>query len=318
MSGRLATDGEVTAWREDGWVLLDGLLGTDVIDAAREDLWHLFPSPDAFHADPAAETERWIGRPAASRDVFVWPPDGPGFRPEQHRWRTDFPFGGSGALDRLCVHPAILDFARRAIGTADVRLYQAGASAKYAGDANYEQPMHTDRNHSWLPARGRAPWWNLQLFAYLSDVTPGQAPTRVVPLADSRGRATTVWGVMPAQDAALYAAERTAPGVRGSVLAYRSDVFHRGADLTEPGGSRFLLGVSFKGAGQDWVGFDGPQSRSTSPGWVSLVEGLGPEELAVFGFPPPGHAIWDDELLDETQDRYPRLDLTPWRMALKE
>jgi hypothetical protein len=316
VSGRRASADEVTAWQQDGWTLLDGLIGTEEIDAASAGLGEMFPSPAAFHADPVGETERWLGRPPDPRDAFVWPPDGPGFRPEQHRFRFEFPFPSCVPLNRLCVHPAIVDFAERALATDDLRLYQARISAKYTGDANYEQPMHTDRNHSWLPARGEPPWWNLQVFVYLSDIDVGNAPTHVVPLRDSQGRPTTVWGVMPAQGGDLYAAERPAAGVRGSVLAYRSDVFHRGVNLAEPGGSRFLLGLSFKVVGQDWVGFDAMQQKSTSPDWVSFAEGSTPRELALFGFPPPGHPIWDDAFLDQTAERYPNLDLTPWRAAL--
>jgi hypothetical protein len=317
MNGRLASDDEVGVWRDDGWVLLDALIATEQIDAVRADLDEMFPSQATYHADPSAVSERWLGRPAPPGKGFVWPPDGPGFRPEQNKWRGVFPFPGSGGLNRLCVHPSIVDFAERALDTADLRLYQAQVSAKYSGETNYEQPMHTDRNHSWLPAGAKPPWWNLQLFVYLSDVHEGVAPTHLVQLEVSRGRATTVWGVMPPRDPELYGAERPAPGTRGSVLAYRSNVFHRGVNLTEPGGSRFMLGVSFKVAGQDWIGFDAPQCRSTSPDWVSFVERSNPRELALFGFPLPGHPIWDAPFVDETAARYPNLDLTPWRDALR-
>jgi hypothetical protein len=317
MKTRRATDVEVKTWQEDGWVLLDGLIDTDEIDAATPDLEGLFPTRAAFHADPEGESERWLGRRPSDPNAFVWPPDGPGFRPEQHLFRAEFPFAGGGALNRLCVHPAVVDFATRALELRDLRIYQARISAKYTGHANYEQPMHTDRNHSWLPARDAPPWWNLQAFVYLSDVTEGHAPTHLVRRADSGDRSTTVWGVMPKQDAELYAAERSAPGGRGSVLAYRADVFHRGVDLTEPGAARFLLGVSFKGAGQDWIGFDAPQSNATSPHWDAFVASSSPQQLELFGFPPPGHPIWDAALLDETAGRYPNLDLTPWRSALR-
>ncbi len=120
---------------------------------------------------------------------------------------------------------------------------------------------------------------------------------------------------MPNRDPALYAAERPAPGVRGSLLAYRPDVFHRGVNLTKPGGARFLLNVSFKPAGLDWVGYHSPQSDATALEWIQFVENSTPAELALFGFPPPGHPIWDDTLLTATAERYPKLDLTPWRAA---
>ena len=46
------------------------------------------------------------------------------------------------------------------------------SSAKYAGDANFEQPMHTDRNHSFLPPRMEA----------------ALVARRVVPVSDRRRR----------------------------------------------------------------------------------------------------------------------------------
>ncbi len=316
MAARTARDDEIETWQRDGWVLLDGLIGTEEIDAAASDLWEMFPTPAQYHADPGGESRRWLGEPPAARDPYVWPATGPGFRPEQHRWNGQFPFPGSGALNRLAIHPSIVDFAERALQMTELRLYQVQVSAKYTGAANYEQPMHTDRNHSWLPARGFAPWWHLESFLYLSDVGEGCAPTHLVRVGESAGRATTVPLVMPANDPELYAAERAAAGIRGSLLAYRSDVFHRGVDLTAPGGARFLLGVAYKGAGQDWIGYHSPQHRSTGPAWVALAEQCTPRQLELFGFPPPGHPIWDEALLHATADRYPKLDLAPWRAAI--
>jgi hypothetical protein len=147
-------------------------------------------------------------------------------------------------------------------------------------------------------------------------VNDGNAPTHLVARGDAPGRATTVPLVMPKGDPELYAAERAAPGVRGSLLAYRTDVFHRGVDLTAPGTARFILGLGFKVAGQDWIGYHTQQSNSTSAAWVGFAEGSTPRELELFGWPPPRHPIWDSALLDETAERYPSLDLGPWRAAL--
>jgi hypothetical protein len=315
MGSRTALDDEVTRWREDGWVLLEGLVAAEEIDAALPDLHLIFPTAEAYRSDPEGETRRRLGAPAEPQDAFPWPATGPGFRPEQHRWMGAFPFPGDGRLNRLVVHPSVVDFATRALGNEDLRIYQHQVSAKYAGITNYEQPMHTDRNHSWVPAVGCAPWWQLQLFLYLSDVDEGTAPTHVVPVHDSLGRRTTWPLVMPERDPELYAAELAAPGVRGSVLAYRADVFHRAVDLVEPGGARFILNLAYKHAGQDWIGYHTAQSRATSPHWVAFVEASTPEQLALFGFPPPGHPIWDEALLEATRRLYPGLDLGPWRAA---
>jgi hypothetical protein len=314
VGGRLATDDEVASWRDDGWVLIDGLVGRDDIEAALEDVFRVFPTPDRYHADPHASWPPGRTTEELRRGYPPLPSTGPAFRPEQHRWGREFPFFGTGALNRLVVHAAIVDFVERALATDDLRLYQAQITAKYTGDADYEQPLHTDRNHSFLPPRMEAPWWHVETFLYLSDVDAGTAPTHLVPRRDAAHRSVnSVFN--PADAPELYASERAAAGVRGSLLAYRPDVFHRAVDLTAPRGSRFLLNVSFKVAGQDWVGYHSMQSRANHPGWVEFVEGSTSRELELFGFPPPGHPIWDDALLDACAERYPGLDLAPWRAA---
>jgi Phytanoyl-CoA dioxygenase (PhyH) len=314
MSGRFARDDEVAAWRDDGWVVLEGLVGTDAIDAAMDDVWRLLPRPERFHADPARYTPPGKETAQLRRGYPEMPEHGPAFRPEQHRWGREFPFWGSGALDRLAVHPAIVDFAERALATTDIRIYQTQVSAKYTGDADYEQPMHTDRNHSLLPPPEGPPWWHVEMFLYLSDVTEERAPTHLVSRRHSTGRSPSEV-FMPDDDPALYAAECSATGGRGSLMAYRNDVFHRGVDITEPGGARFLFNVSFKVAGLDWVGYHSVQPNATHPGWVQFVEGSTPRQLELFGFPPPGHPVWTAALLDATARSYPGLDLEPWRRA---
>jgi hypothetical protein len=316
MTSRLAYDAEVQSWQRDGWVLLEGLVGADEIDLVLEDLALAFPTRGQYHADPDGETERRLGRPLEHPESYRWPDEGPGFRTEQHRWITAFPFSGTGALNRLCVHPSIVDFAERALGASDLRLYQAQASAKYAGLVNYEQPMHTDRNHSWLPAMGEAPWWNLEGFLYLSDVTERENPTLMVSARDSAAMDSPYPVVLPSMEPAVYAAERACTGVRGSYLAYRSDTWHRGSAFGTPGTARFNLALAFKRAGQDWIGYDSQQSRSTDEAWTAFVEGSSPRQLELFGFPPPGHAIWTPALLERLAARYPGLDLAPWAAAL--
>ncbi len=257
------------------------------------------------------------GSGADPKEEYEWPEDGPGFRGAQHRWSAHSPSPGEGALSRLCVHPSVVDFAERALGTADLRLYQAHASAKFSGLTNYEQPMHTDRNHSWLPAGPRRPGGICEAFLYLSDVGHDDNPTRLVSVRDSAHVKPWMPVVMPDTDPALYAAERRASGPRGSLLAYRSDVFHRAA----PFNSRMCgplppgPGVQAGRAGLDRVR-PGPVELD-QPGVDEVRGAVDPRELELFGFPPPGHPIWDDALLRRVALRYPALDLEPWRRALE-
>lgn len=315
MGSRLATDDEVDTWRTQGWVVLEGLVGTDEIDAVQDDLAENLPTAEELGADPEGVTVRRKGRPAPPDDDF-WPEDGPGFRAAQQLWSVPFPFQGAGLLNDLCVHPSVVDFAERALGDRDLRLYQIHLTAKYAGFTNYEQPMHTDRNHSWLPPIAEAPWRNLEAFLYLSDVTDRDNPTRIVSVGDTAHVSPRTPVLMPDVAPELYGAEQAATGVRGSLLAYRSDVFHRGAAFASPGSARTVMALAFRHAAHEWIGYDQAQSRATSTEWTRFAERCSPRQLALFGFPPPGHPVWTDEVLDATAVRYPLMDLRPWREAL--
>jgi hypothetical protein len=316
MSSRQATDAEVDKWRTDGWVVLEGLIGTDEIDAAGDDLWQLYPTPEQFHADPdgeAAETFR-SGSPLLRRVRSAATNAGEAHQ-DQFVGMKPFPVGGSGTLDALAVHPSIIDFMERALETTDLRLYQGQTWAKYAGNTDYSQFHHTDRNHSFLPAQNQPPYLHVEGFLFLSDIIDGVGPTHVVSKQDDGGRSIDD-RYSPDEAPEFYAAEQKATGVRGSFLAYRSDVFHRGVDLTTPGGSRFLFNISYKIAGNDWIGYHTVQSRSTGPEWTQFVERCTPRQLELFGFPAPGHPIWTWELVERTAKRYPGLDMTPWRKGL--
>lgn len=113
----------------------------------------------------------------------------------------------------------------------------------------------------------------------------------------------------------LYANEIAASGSAGSVLAYRSDVWHRGTDIPS-GHERHVLVLAFRPAAIDWIGFDAHQPLVSLPDWIAFAEGSSPEELALFGVPRPGHEFWTSETLDAMQRHYPGLDLMPWRDAL--
>jgi ectoine hydroxylase-related dioxygenase (phytanoyl-CoA dioxygenase family) len=322
-------------WLTDGWVVSPGLVSAQEVEAAMSEVLTLVPSPEAFHRDPeAARRARRIAASGADEGVL---PDGPDFRPEQFRWEQMFPFENCPRLNALCFHEHILGFVRDCLGTDDIRLYQAGLDIKYTGDTSYEQPLHIDSNHSYLPASRNRRWRHVEGFLYLTDVRETSGATRMLPLSESVAalgqtaprpwpsaelesvRSFLVPGRVLAEagNMHIYELEQPAVGDRGSLLAYGPQVLHRAIEITEPRTWRVILNVSFRAAHQEWVGFHSWQPDSTKRAWREMVAARTPAELEVIGFPPPGHEFWDEEMIEQTTLRYPGLDMLPWRESLQ-
>jgi hypothetical protein len=77
-----------------------------------------------------------------------------------------------------------------------------------------------------------------------------------------------------------------------------------------------VASIAFKQAAVEWIGYNTQQSVSTGIEWTAFVESSTPRELALFGWPPPGHPVWNERLIQQTQQRYPGLDLGSWRAEL--
>jgi hypothetical protein len=306
----------VEHFERHGWVLVENLLTHAEIEAAYLGLFALYPTPEQFHAgaDPRAERYRRGAADPANAG------DDPRFRPLQFVGLQEFPFADQD-LNLLPLHPAVIAVAEALLRTRDVRLYQAETFAKYTGVTQYDQPFHADyTNHVMLPPRADGRYRQVQMFLYLSDVTAEHGPTRIV--SKELTRETPVARLQfPRADAPddihaqWEAASQTAVGPKGSLLVYGADVVHRGTEMTLPGGGRFFFNLAYRPAGADWVGAN-PWPRKGMAHWTPLVERCSVRQLEALGFPPPGHDYWDEATLRGAADRYPGLDLTPWREAV--
>jgi hypothetical protein len=300
-----------------GWVLIERLLEAHEIEAACPGLFELYPTPEAFHsgADPRGAAFRQDAAAPANQG------DEPRFRPLQFVGLKEFPFANQ-TLNLLPLHPAIIAVAEDLLHSRDVRLYQAETFAKYTGVTQYDQPFHADyTNHTMLPPRGDGRWRQVQMFLYLSDVTLAHGATRIV----SRELTRDVPVMQLSFHQARVSPERlaewerqavSATGPRGSLLIYGADVVHRGTAMSLPDGGRFFFNLAYRTAGADWVGAN-PWPRKGMSHWTPLVERCNVRQLEALGFPPPGHPYWDQEMLKGAADRYPRLDLAPWREACR-
>ncbi len=224
-----------------------------------------------------------------------------------------FPFEDA-ALNDLVVHERIIDLAEQFLGVSDLRLYQAMVSAKYGGGAvSDEQLLHADfGNHTLVVPRHEPGYQQLEMFVYLSDVTPETGATRIVPLGLTEGIPVERTYLSPSDYANIYESEVSASGPAGTVLAYRPDVYHRGVRMTVPGTARFMLHVSYKPAGTPWLNSFGLPNAGEDMAWYRFVGSASVRQLTVLGFPEPGHPYWTAETLAGTAARYPMLDMTPW------
>jgi Phytanoyl-CoA dioxygenase (PhyH) len=285
-------------WENDGWCVLERFLPSEAVEAAQEGLWREFPSAEDFADD------RDPGRNAP-------------FRTDSHAVMPRFPFEDA-AFNDLVLHDMLIDLAEDFLGLTDLRLYQAALSAKYSGGAESdEQLLHADYgNHTLVVPRADVGYQHLELFVYLSDVTADSA-TRMV--------SRRLTGHIPVERTYLslsdygdlYDAEVPTEGAAGSVLAYRPDVYHRGVRMTAPRSARFMLHVSFKPAGTDWLGSQAWPGAAEGMAWHRFANRATVRQLSALGFPPPGHPYWNETTLAGVAARYPGLDLNPWRRAFE-
>jgi Phytanoyl-CoA dioxygenase (PhyH) len=284
-------------WEEDGWVVARDLLPPETIAAAQAVLPGLVPTPEEFadNVDPVRNEP---------------------FRVDSHRVMPRFPFE-DGALNEIVVHDRIIDLAEQLLGIRDLRLYQAMLSAKYGqGALSDEQLLHVDfGNHTLVVPRHEPGYQQLEMFVYLSDVTPETAATRVVSRRLTSHIPVERTYLSQTEYADLYEAEVPAVGPAGSILAYRPDVYHRGVRMMAPRAARFMVHVSYKPAGTDWLGSHGLPSAGEDMSWYRFVQHASERQLTVLGFPAPGHPYWTPGTLAGVSARYPMLDLSPWRDA---
>ncbi|MEM7768769.1 MAG: phytanoyl-CoA dioxygenase family protein [Pseudomonadota bacterium] len=302
------TPQHLTGWRRDGAVLIENFFSPAEITPVRADFEHLYGQRRPETASRAAhyDTGDQVGQ----------------FNFNQFRNIDDMPFDCSPALNMLGLHPALIDLAKAALETDDVRLYQSHSWAKFTGDTDYEQPFHCDyKNHTLTVPSEEAIGRTINIMIYVTDVTLETGAISYVPIGDSDPITGPDRPMFvdndPGAQAALKASEARAPGPAGSIFAYSIDVFHRGCNLTAPEGVRYTLTASFKAAGNDMIGWSAWPFSFLKP-WHIIFSHADPEQLACLGVPRPGDPFWTPRTLHRAQDRWPDWDMTAYRAAVME
>ena len=298
---------DLEAWRRDGVTLLRDVFTKDEVAAVRADFEQVFGLPAGAGVAMNKKKPGEIGR----------------FNGAQFTGIEAVPLDCSPALNLIGVHPALIAFAKAALETDAVHVYQCQAWAKFTGDADYDQPFHTDySNHTLTAPSEDAAKNSVTILCYFSDVTDDHGAMHYVTRTDSEkiaGPEASI-NIDPAAQAklqtALVAHERSSASSAGTAIPYSIDVYHRGTNLTAPNGHRYALMTCFKKAGDESIAFHAWAFHHMKP-WARIFNHATPEQLACFGVQRPGDPFWTETTLARAQARYPGWDLTPWRAALK-
>ena len=300
------TEADLAAWRADGAVVIPSFFTAEEVAAVRADFEAVFGLADRV-GDPMVKARPGeVGR----------------FNPAQFKDVQPVPIDCSPALNLIGVHPALIAFAKAALGAEQVHVYQCQAWAKFAGDADYDQPFHTDfANHTLTAPAEDAQLNSVTILCYFSDVTAETGAMNFVTRPDSLKVAGPEASLSrdPAEQAALQQGlaphARTSVAPAGSIVPYAIDIYHRGTNITAPGGYRYALMTCFKAAGNDAIGFHAWAFHHLKP-WSRIFDHATPEQLACFGVKPPGDPFWTPTTLARAQARYPGWDLAPYRQAM--
>ena len=297
--GRRFTAQHVETWRREGGVVIERFFDAAEVAAVRADFERVFGGAAGADMPMVKAKPGEIGR----------------FNAAQFATFDAIPFDCSPALNLIGVHPALIEFARTALRTTRVHLYQCQVWAKYTGAADYAQPFHCDFVNHTLTAPSEDDALNcVTILCYFSDVTEAHGPAHYVARTDSAkvaGPEATLSGDADLQRR-LQPYERSSAAPAGSIFPYGIDIFHRGTNMTAPRGHRYAVMACFKDATNDAIGYHAWPFHHLKP-WQRVFDHATPEQLACFGVHPPGHPFWTRTTLARAQSRYPNWDMSAYR-----
>lgn len=289
---------DIDHWYKHGYVVVEQFLTEAEVKAVHAALHRYMPTWDEYAA-----------RPPLFRDMRG------GSRRSPAGWmRYEFPYE-SEALNRVAVHPFLVSFVEHLVGHSNIALSHGAIVGKYAGLADYDQPLHPDYTNNTLafPREG-VQSVDVPMIVYHSDVTLDLGPTYVVS-QEYTGQLVADGRRMHPRDEfpELYEHEQPVLAPAGSVLIYNMRTFHRGSAMRAAQGARFSQFVAFHTVGYPWLGSDSFQSAGDLPAMQRFLTEATPRERELVGFPAIGDPFWDDEEARRgVANRYPAMDMTPY------
>jgi ectoine hydroxylase-related dioxygenase (phytanoyl-CoA dioxygenase family) len=277
-----------------GYVIVPGFLSANELEAARKGMLQYFPSAEELRDRP----QRY--------GAIVEEPE---------HLQIEFPFAND-ALNDISTHPDFVGFVERLLGTRDVLLSQAAVWAKYAGTGDFDQGLHLDyQGNTLLVPRDDGAFRQVNMILYYTDVSDELGPTYVV--SQEHTRDLPLWPTHRPRkkNAELYKLERPVLAQAGDLLIFSMRTWHRASDITATFGVRFTHHMVWRAAEHAFQGYHQWSSQGENADLERFIERATPRQREVLGFPPPGHAYWNEETLAAVKLRYPKMDLKPYEPA---
>ena len=275
-----------------GYVLVPDFLSAAEVRAARSDLWRYFPTP--------AELARTPHRYESIRE-------------DPEHLQVEFPFDAD-TINYNSVHPEIIDAVEQLLGTRQILLSQSAIWAKYAGTGSFEQTMHLDyEGNTLVVPRDDGAFRQVNLILYYSPVTEEFGPTFVVPQEHTRDAG--LWPPFRPRKKwpDLYKNERPILAQAGGLLIFSMRTFHRAGEITAESGGRFTQHLVYRSALCPFNGYHQYSQFGEKPELKRFIERATPRQREMLGFPAPGDAYWNEEILRALAQRYPKMDTTPYQ-----
>jgi ectoine hydroxylase-related dioxygenase (phytanoyl-CoA dioxygenase family) len=298
------SDNDIDYLISHGYVVIKDFLSPEELKSCRLCLSRYYPSPEKYFASP----ERYKRMPRY----------------------VEFPFSGE-ALNMVSVHPELISFIERLLGTTELRLAESRLQAKYAGrdpEGGSDELMHCD---GWGPnqlvyPRDDSIFRQVPMILYYTDVTAKHGPTYVVPqelakghplLSESPTEGTAVPWVVHSPEAAprLYADARPVLATAGSLLVMSPRTFHRGSTFLGSRAARVVHFITYRASAASWMcsqGWSPASPRANTAQLQEFIVTASPRQREMLGFPPPGHPYWNDEMIAGVAVRYPGIDMDPY------
>ena len=294
------SNSDIKKWKKEGAIVLNELFTTDEIVSVHNDIEQIFGSKKGVKPI----IKKHDGKPETV--------------PEQFLNFENIPFDCSPALNLIGVHPQLINFAKDALKTNNVRLYQSQAWAKFSGETDFEQSFHCDYgNHTLTVPSTDITQNSITFLMYFSNVTEQHGPAHFVSRTDSDKIDNSSKYFLENSNQkelqkSLATFAKTTAGPAGTIFAYGIDVFHKATNITKVGAYRYAVTSCFKKAGNDTIGFTAWPYHQQKP-WNIIFENASAEQLSCFGVPMPGDPFWNDNTINLASLRYPGWDMGDYK-----